>query len=129
MLTPSPPYQRLVWDYKKSDSNNIRKAIDFVNWEKLFDQKRNVEQVATFNDTTLNNFRNFVPSKYMTIDDSNPLWMNETIKSKMKAKHIVYKKYIQNGRFESDFIFLEHLKSELNELIFSTKNSTIYFGR
>ena len=105
MLTPSPPYQRLVWDYKKSDSNNIRKAIDFVNWEKLFDQKRNVEQVATFNDTTLNNFRNFVPSKYMTIDDSNPLWMNETIKSKMKAKHIVYKKYIQNGRFESDFIF------------------------
>ena len=129
MLTPSPPYQRLVWDYKKSDSNNIRKAIDFVNWEKLFDQKRNVEQVATFNDTTLNNFRNFVPSKYMTIDDSNPLWMNETIKSKMKAKHIVYKKYIQNGRFESDFIFLEHLKPELNELIFSTKNSTIYFGR
>ena len=129
MLTPSPPYQRLVWDYKKSDSNNIRKAIDFVNWEKLFDQKRNVEQVATFNDTTLNNFRNFVPSKYMTIDDSNPLWMNETIKSKMKAKHIVYKKYIQNGRFESDFIFLEHLKLELNELIFSTKNSTIYFGR
>ena len=129
MLTPSPPYQRLVWDYKKSDSNNIRKAIDFVNWEKLFDQKRNVEQVATFNDTTLNNFRNFVPSKYMTIDDSNLLWMNETIKSKMKAKHIVYKKYIQNGRFESDFIFLEHLKSELNELIFSTKNSTIYFGR
>ena len=33
------PYQRLVWDYKKADSNNIRKALDSVNWERLFDQK------------------------------------------------------------------------------------------
>ena len=32
-------------------------------------------------------------------------------------------KYIQNGRFESDFIFLENLITELNELIFSTKAS------
>ena len=49
--------------------------------------------------------------------------MNETIKSKMKARNILYKKYIQNGRFESDFIFLENLITELNELISSTKAS------
>ena len=49
--------------------------------------------------------------------------MNESIKSKMKAKYILYKKYIQNGRFESDFIFLENLITELNELISSTKAS------
>ena len=47
--------------------------------------------------------------------------MNETIKSKLKAKNIPYKKYIQNGRFESDFIFLENLITELNELVSSTK--------
>ena len=33
-----PPYQRLVWDYKKADSKSIRKALDSVNWERLFDQ-------------------------------------------------------------------------------------------
>ena len=49
--------------------------------------------------------------------------MNETIKSKMKAKNILYKKYVQNGRFESDFVFLENLITELNELISSTKAS------
>ena len=49
--------------------------------------------------------------------------MNETIKSKVKAKNILYKQYIQNGRFESDFIFLENLIAELNELISSTKTS------
>ena len=41
----------------------------------------------------------------------------------MKAKNILYKKYIQNGRFESDFIFLVNLITELNELIPSTKAS------
>ena len=49
--------------------------------------------------------------------------MNEIIKSKMEAKNILYKKYIRNGRFESDFIFLENLITELNELISSTKAS------
>ena len=109
-----PPYQRLVRDYKKADP-------DLVNWERLFDQKSIEEQVATFNGIILNTFSNFVPNKYITIDHKDIVWMNETIKSKMKAKIILYKKYIQNGRFESDFIFLENLITELNELISSTK--------
>ena len=118
-----PPYQRLVWDYKKTDPNSIRKALDLVNWEKLFDQKSIDAQVATFNDTVLNIFCSFVPNKYITIDNKDPVWMNETIKSKMKAKNILYKRYIQNGRFESDFIFLENLITELNEFISSTSAS------
>ena len=71
--------QRLVWDYKKADPNNIRKALDLVNWEMLFDQKSIEAEIATFNDTMLNIFRNFVPNK----------WINETIKSKIKAKLIL----------------------------------------
>ena len=33
------PYQRLIWDYKKADSTKIRKALEKVNWERLFDKK------------------------------------------------------------------------------------------
>ena len=47
--------------------------------------------------------------------------MNETIKLKIKAKNIFQKKYIQNGRFESDFVCLENLIIEHNELVSSTK--------
>ena len=47
--------------------------------------------------------------------------MNETIKLKIKAKDNMYKKYIQNGRFESDFVLLETLITELNELVSTTK--------
>ena len=47
--------------------------------------------------------------------------MNETIKLKIKAKDNMYNKYLQNGRFESDFVLLETLITELNELIVTTK--------
>ena len=92
-----------------------------MNWERLFDQKDINAQVVALNETILNVFRNYVPNKYITIDDKDPVWMNETIKSKIKAKNALYKKYIQNGRFESDFVYLENLIIELNELISSTK--------
>ena len=42
-------------------------------------------------------------------------------KSKIKTKNLYFKQYIQNGRFESDFVFLESLIIEINDLISSTK--------
>ena len=85
-ISNPPPYQRLVWDYKKADSKNIRKALDSVNWERLLNQKAINAQVTAFNETILNVFRNYVPNKYITIDDKDPIWMSENIKAKIKEK-------------------------------------------
>ena len=104
-----PPYWRLIWDYKKADSEKITKALDLVNWERFFNKKDIDAQVAIFNETILNVFRNYVPSKYITNDDKDPVWMNETIKLKFRAKNNMYNKYIQSGRFESVFLLLEIL--------------------
>ena len=65
----------------------------------------------------MNVFRNYVPNKYKAIDDKHPVSMNEIIKSKIKTKNLFFKQYIQNGRFESDFVLLETLITEINELI------------
>ena len=110
-----------MWDYKKADFEKIRKALDLVNWERLFSKKDVNTQVAILNETILNVFSNYVANKYITIDDKDPVWMNEIIKLKIKAKDNIYKKYIQNGRFESDFVLLETLITELNELVSTTK--------
>ena len=72
-------------------------------------------------ETILNVFRNYVPNKYITIDDKDPVWMNETVRLKIKTKNNMYNKYIQNGRFQSDFLLLEILITELNELMNTTK--------
>ena len=93
-----------------------------MNWERLFDSKNINEQVIALNETILNVFRNYVPNKYITVDDKDPIWMNEIIKSKIKTKNLLFNQYIQNGRFESDFVFKENLITEINELISSTKN-------
>ena len=47
--------------------------------------------------------------------------MNVNIKTKIKEKNTLCQKYIENGRLEGDFILLEKLITELNDLIFSIK--------
>ena len=93
-----------------------------MNWERLFDSKNINEQVIAINETILNVFQNYVPNKYITVDDKDPLWMNEIINSKIKTKNLLFNQYFQNARFESDFAFIENLITEINELISSTKN-------
>ena len=116
-----PPYQRLIWDYNKADASNIRKALDSVNWERLFSGYNINDQVAAFNEVLLNIFQNYVPNKYITIDDKDPVWMNDFVKSKIKANNLLFKQYIQNSRFVSDFRLLENVVNELNYLISSNK--------
>ena len=48
--------------------------------------------------------------------------MNETIKPKIKTKNKLYKQYMDNGRFKSDFMFIKTLITEINDLITSTKD-------
>ena len=90
-------------------SENIRKALDSANWDRLFDDKDINTKVMTLNESIFTVIRNYVPNKYMTIDDKGPVWINETIKSKIKTRNKLYKQYIENGRFESDFVFIETL--------------------
>ena len=37
-----------------------------------------------------------MPNKYISFDDKDPVWMNETIKLKRKGKNNMYNKHIQN---------------------------------
>ena len=46
-------------------------------------------------------------------------------KDKIKTKNLLFKQYMQNERFESDFVFHKALITELDKLISSTK--TLYY--
>ena len=37
-----PQYERLVWDYRKANSENLRKSIDMVNWEAKVSMTRSI---------------------------------------------------------------------------------------
>ena len=54
-----PPYQRLVWDYKKANVESIKRFIELVNWETLFHNKTVYKQESIFNETLMNIFFKF----------------------------------------------------------------------
>ena len=74
-----------------------------MNWDRVLDHKNVDSQVLILNDIKLNIFRNLVSNKYVTSDEKDPMWMNENIKSKIKAKNKLYQEYVKKGRQETDF--------------------------
>ena len=98
-----PSYECLVWNYKKANTESIRKSLESVNWKTLFNNKTVNKQVSVLNETIINNFSNFVPNKRVTFDDGDPCWMNDYIKNKVKWKHQIYKTCQKNGHKESGY--------------------------
>ena len=64
-----PPYERLVGDYNKADTEKIKKPIEQVHWENIFNHKNPHQQVAIFNSTVINIFSNFVANRLITCDE------------------------------------------------------------
>ena len=72
-----PPFQHLAWNFKKSNNDAIKRAIELVNRNSLFSCINVHEQVVIFNQTLTNIFSNYIPNKLITTDDKDPPWMNE----------------------------------------------------
>ena len=88
-----PPYERLVWDFKRADVNARTAAINQVDWKFMFSCKNVHQQVNIFNKTITNIFSDFIPKKLVTFDHKDPPWMTEKSKEKIKWKHKVYRDY------------------------------------
>ena len=120
-----PPYERLVWNYGKANEEAINYVISRFNWENLFEAKTVNEQVHLFNDTILNVFKNFIPNKIETFDDSDPPWINEKIKNLIRLKNEMFKLYLQNGKKQNDYILLQNANHQLSELLNRNKKSIL----
>ena len=86
-----PPYQRLVWDYKRANVNSIKQALYQVNWSTILLNKDLHQQINILNSMILNIFTNYVSNKVITIDDKDPPWKTDFIKSKTEWRNSIYK--------------------------------------
>ena len=84
-----------------------------VDWRFMFLNKNVHEQVSIFNNTLMNIFSNYIPNKYITIDDRDPPWMNETIKNKIKLKKSLHK--------SNNFIEIQKLSTEISDMMLKRK--------
>ena len=96
-------------------------AIKSFNWENAFNGKDINSQVKLFNETLLNIFSNFIPNKIKTFRDSDPPWINDDTKSKIKLKHKLHHRYLRHKRNKEDFAKVEHLHNEIDNVISKSK--------
>ena len=79
-----PPYQRFIWNYKRANVNSIKQALYQVNWSTILSNKDVHQQLNIPNSIILNVFTNYVSNKVITIDDKDPFWMTDFIKSNIE---------------------------------------------
>ena len=85
------------------------------------------EQVELLNVTLLNIFRNFIPHKIIKSNCRDAPWISNIIKTSLRKKSRLYKKFIKNGCKESDLIELKNHSSYCSDLISSSKKE--YFNK
>ena len=110
----SPPsYKREIWHYNRAQVNLIKGSIQHFDWE---------DQVELFDNTLLNIFRNFIPDKTKKCSHKDPPWMNKEIKSALRRKNRLYKKYISGGKKQEDEVNLRQNTDFVSNLIATTKD-------
>ena len=67
-----PPSQHLIWNHRRADPTFIITAICMLFWKFLFSNKSVHEQVFIFSNTFMNIFSNYIPNKFVNIDDKDP---------------------------------------------------------
>ena len=97
-----PPYDREVWHYKDAQTNLIQRSITNFDWKRAFTNLNINEQVDLFNKTLFNIFRNFIPHETIKCNPKDPPWINKHIKSAIRRKNRIYKKFISGGRKKKD---------------------------
>ena len=63
----------------------------------IFERKTVNQKVNILNEFLLNVFHNFIPNKKMKFHYKDPPWMTEIVKSKLRERSNLVKRYYENG--------------------------------
>ena len=95
----------------------IQRAIGNFNWETTFSSLHIDDCIKLFNETVLNIFSNFCPSKIIVCNDKDPPWHTNEVKNLITLKNHAFKMYQENpsGNFEYDHVLA--ITKQLNETL------------
>ena len=94
-----------------------------VNSNFLFSHKNVHEQVVIFNQTLMNISSNYIPDKFITVDDKDPPWMSDYSNRNILNKKIACKSFNNNNKNYDAYLKLQTISTELSEMIFKRKNN------
>ena len=118
-----PPYEREIWHYNRADLSLINRSIETFDWEKALLNIGVNDQVNLLNEVLLNIFKNFIPHENIRCSYKDPPWMNKKVKSALRKKNRLFKKYVSGGRLPQDEVIFRHTTEEVSKLINDTKTA------
>ena len=91
-----PPYERLIWKFKKANVDLIKRAITDLDRENKLSLIGISDEVVLFNEAIVNIMGSFIPNETMTFGDRVSPWLNKDVKNMINYKKVIYKKPIHH---------------------------------
>ena len=66
----------------------------------------------------MNVFLSFIPDKFATFNDRDPLWMTPSLRDKINWKNGIYKDYIKNSKTNYCYLKLQNAISDVSVAIY-----------
>ena len=122
-----PPYEREIWHYQKANTDQIRKPIEQLLWNRSFKYLEANEMAFLFNRTIKNILSNYIPHEIIICDDRDPPWINNRVKEIIYEKNDTFQCYLHGNKDPKLFNKVEYLQNELKSLIEANKEK--YYSR
>ena len=105
-------FQREVWLYERTDNEKIASKLDTVDWNALLSDSQDVDEMCnTFTETFLRVTRECIPTKIVTIRNSDRPWFNSELRKRDRIRKTV-KKYSK----QSDIDKYKKQRNRVNNL-------------
>ncbi len=129
-LPTPPPYKRTIWDYSKADTGTIRDILNCVDWNSRFNGLGSEEMAEVFTSALHSTLSSHIPNKIIKCNDKDPPWITPELKSAIKRKHRVYRKFVQRGRRQEDWNLVKETRNRTSKMIIHEKESYyLHLGR
>ena len=123
MSLPSPPpYKRTIWHYSEANVQSIRNSMNNVDWVNSLSPLTPSEMVENFTKTLYAILSLYIPSETIRINDKDPPWLTSELKTAIKRKHRLYRRFIRRGRNQEDWNLVRNIQLENARKIIEAKD-------
>jgi hypothetical protein len=85
-------FQRKVWLYERTDYENFSSKLDTVDWNALLSDLEDVDEMCnTFTETFLRVARECIPTKMVTVRNSDRPWFNSELRREIRKRDRIRK--------------------------------------
>ena len=123
-VPPPPPFKRKIWYYVRAKKDQIKLAIENVDWPTIFSGLDVDSMTELFTSISRSIFSLYIPNKVITCDDRDLPFVTATLKSAVKRNHRVYNKYVKHGRKPDDWEYVRSVRNETSAKIKKPKTTT-----